>query len=369
VTADEPPLDYGFLADALDAADARAFVHVGDADADLRYLSRLPDTIDEYGFVYTDGEATLCTSSDADCDDGSVVETFSGQVRRESPDDPVGTRVVAALADYGVSEGATVLVPRQLPHDAAVYLESAGYDLASTPVVGETRAVKSEWELDRLRAVQRAAARGVERARSILADADVRAGTLHWQDAPLSTERLRRQVNATLAAEGVVDVTATRIRHGTDPARTPVKLSSGTPVVVSLAPRGRHGYYGTLTRTFVVDSDGGWERRAHVGVESARRVALAELEPGASLRWVHSEAVAEASSFGLPASDGDRVSGVGLARREAPSLADDAAVGHVVALEPSVTDDDHGSVALADLAVVTEDGCDLLVECSTSLVP
>lgn len=367
MTADEPPLDYGFLADALDAADATAFVHVGDADADLRYLSRLSDATDDYGFVYVAGEATLCAPSDVD-DDG-LADGFPGRVRRESPDDPVGTRVVAALDDCGVSDGTTVLVPQQLPHDAAVYLESAGYDLASTPAVRETRAVKSGWEVDRLRGVQRAAVRGVERARSILADAVVRAGTLHWQDAPLSTERLRRQVNATLAAEGVVDVTATRIRHGTDPARAPVELSSGTPIVVSVAPRGRHGYHGTLTRTFVVDSDGGWERRAHVGVESARRVALAELEPGTSLRWVHSEAVAEASSFGLPAADGDRVSGVGLSRREAPSLADDAAVGHVVALEPRTTDDEHGTVTLADLAVVTEDGCELLVDCSTSLVP
>jgi Xaa-Pro aminopeptidase len=367
VTIDEPPTDYGFLADALDAADADAFAHVGDADPDLRYLSRLSASTVEYGFVYADGEATLCAPSDAG--DDVPVDDFPGRVRRESPDDAAGTRVVAALGESNVPEGATVLVPQQLPHDAAVYLESAGYELASTPAVREARAVKSGWELDRLRAVQRAAVRGMERARSILRDAEVRDETLHWQDAPLSTERLRRQLNATLASEGIVDVTHTRVRHGTDADRTPVELTAGTPLVVSLAPRGPHGYYGTLARTVVVDSDGGWERRAHVGVESAHRVALSELEPGASLRWVHSEAVAEASSFGLTAAGGDRVYGVGLARRERPSLANDATVGNVVALRPSATDDGRGTVALADLAVVTEEGCELLVDCSTSLVP
>lgn len=364
MTADAPPTDYGFLADALAAADAEAFVHVGSAAAaDLRYLARLSATPSEYGFVYVDGEATLCVSDDA------RVGSFSGAVSRDDAADPLGTRIVSILDESDVSDGATVLVPRHLPHDAAVYLERTGYAVASTPAVREQRAVKSAWELDRLRAVQRAAVRGMERARSILREADVRDGVLHWQDAPLSTERLRRQVNATLAAEGVVDVTHTRVRCGTDTDHEPTELRAGDPIVVSLAPRGPHGYYGTLTRTVVVDSDGGWERRAHVGVESARRVALGELEPGESLRWVHSETVAEASSFGLTATAGDRVHGVGLARREAPSLADDAVVGTVVALEPSATEGENGTIALADLAVVTEEGCELLVDCSTSLVP
>jgi Xaa-Pro aminopeptidase len=367
VTSDASSPDYGALADALDTADATAFVHVGTAaDADLRYLTRLSGSTHAYGFVYVDGESTLCVPPDVDTE--RLADAFPGRLRHESPNDPVGTRVAAALADSGVPEGAPVLVPQQLPHDAAVYLEAAGYELASTPVVREARAVKSPWELDKLRAVQRAAVRGMERARTILHDADVRDGMLYWQDAPLSTERLRRQTNATLVSEGVVDVTHTRVRAGTETDEV-AALPAGTPLVVSLAPRGPHGYYGTLTRTFVVDSDGGWERRAHVGIESARRVALGELEPEASLRWVHSEAVAEASSFGLTASEGDRVHGVGLSRREGPSLADDAVVGTVVAVEPSATDEERGTVALADLAVVTEDGCELLGECSTSLVP
>ncbi|EJN59499.1 M24 family metallopeptidase [Halogranum rubrum] len=366
----EPPADYGFLADALDAADADAFVHVGsDADADLRYLTRLSTSStssSDYGFVYADGEATLCASEDA------RVGAFTGEVRRDSAEDPLGTRVVAVLDGSTVPDGATVLVPRHLPHDTAVYLERAGYAVTSTPAVREQRAMKSEWELDRLRAVQRAAVRGMERARSILREADVRDDVLHWQDAPLSTERLRRQVNATLAAEGVVDVTHTRVRCGpdvSDSSDTPIELRVGVPLVVSLAPRGPHGYYGMLTRTVVVDSDGGWERRGHVGVESARRVALGELEPGESLRWIHSETVAEASSFGLTATPGDRVHGVGLMRREAPSLADDAVVGTVVALEPSATEEEKGTIALSDLAVVTEEGCELLADCSTSLAP
>jgi Xaa-Pro aminopeptidase len=365
VTLVESPPDYGFLADALDAADAEAFVHVGSAaDADLRYLVPFSETPSDYGFVYTDAEATLCVSGD----DRVAESDFPGHVSRDSSDDPLGTRVVAVLGESAVSDGATVLVPRQLPHDAAVYLERAGYTVASTPAVREQRAVKSEWELDRLRAVQRAAVRGMERARSILRETDVRDDVLHWQDAPLSTERLRRQVNATLAAEGVVDVTHTRVRCGPDTGRKLTELRAGVPIVVSLAPRGPHGYYGTLTRTVVVDSDGGWERRAHVGVESARRVALGELEPGESLRWVHSETVAEASSFGLTATAGDRAHGVGLTRQEAPSLADDAVVGNVVTLEPSATEEEHGTIALADLAVVTEEGCALLADCSTSLV-
>lgn len=377
MTPAAPPSDYRFLADTLDVADAAAFVHVGDGnDADLRYLSHLSPSTHDYGFVYANKEATLCVPSDVD---DAVLNGFAGRVSRESLDAPVGRRVVDVLDTLdvpdtnGVDGGPTVLVPQHLPHDTAVYLESAGYDLASTPAVGDARAVKSSRELDALRAVQRATVRGMSRARTILSESVARDGGLSWQGAPLSTERLRRQVNATLVAEGVVDVSTTRIQvgaaTGTESGDDPTELRGGVPLVVSLAPRGPRGYYGTLRRTFVVDSDGGWERRAHVGIESARRVALGELEPGASLRWVHSEAVAEASSFGLTGPDSDRVSGIGLSRREAPSLADDAIVGHVVTVEARAVDDTHGTIVLADVAVVTEDGCELLAESPTKLVP
>ncbi|SDM03845.1 Xaa-Pro aminopeptidase [Halogranum gelatinilyticum] len=370
--APEPDPDDGArvdrLAAALDAADADAFVHVGDAtDADLRYLTRLSETPHEYGFVYADGEATLLAPPELDTDDDAAA-AFSGRIEESQASDPMGSRVVDCLTDRldGRADDATVLVPRHLPHDAAVYLEQAGYGLESTPVVGEARAVKSDWERDRLRAVQRAAVRGMQRARTILSAATVEDGVLHWKDAPLSAERLRRQVNATLVAEGVVDVSGTRIRvaNGGEAGGLP----ASDPIVVTVEPRGADGYYGLLTRTVVVDSDGGWERRAHVGVEAARRVALGELEPGAALRWVHSETVAEAGSFGLGAPEGDRVHGVGLSRREEPSLADEAAVGTVVAVKPCAVDE-KGRVALADLAVVTEEGCELLVDASTSLSP
>lgn len=362
-----PLPDYRVLADALDETDADAFVHVGDAaDPNLRYLTRLSDAVTEYGFVYVDGEPILCAPPALD------ESAFAGTVRTEALDDPVGRRVVGVLGTR-LDEGSTVLVPRHLPHDAAVYLEQAGYRLESTPAVREARAVKSAWELDRLRAVQRAAVRGMQRARTVLSEASVEDGVLHWQDAPLSTERLRRQVNATLVAEGVVDVSGTRIRVDPNSDESTVgdvatELPASAPVVITLEPRGPHGYYGLLARTVVVDSDGGWERRAHVGVESARRVALGELEPGAAIRWVNSETVAEAGSFGLSAPAGDRVHGVGLTRRERPSLADEATVGTVVAVKPGAVDE-KGTVSLADLAVVTDEGCDLLADCSTSLHP
>lgn len=389
--ADAPTTDYGFLADALAEADAVAFVHVGDVtDPDLRYLSRLTGSTYRFGFVYTADETALCAPPTVD------TEGFPDRVRRESNAADAGVRVVAALdevcGERGENASSTVLVPRHLPHDAAVYLERAGYDLVSTPAVAQARAVKSDEELGRLRAVQRAAVRGIERARSILAETTVEADRLCWQHAPLSTERLRRQVNATLASEGVAGVEHTRVQVGGRSTFCSAPLRAGDPIVVSLAPRGQHGYHGQLTRTFVVDSDGGWDRRAHVAVDAARRVALGELELGASLRRVHAETVAEASSFGLAPTSGDRVYGVGLSRRERPLVADvadggeddgtsgvngtsetnEVTVGNVVALAPSVTDTENGTnrtVALADLAVVTDDGCELLVDAPTSLVP
>jgi len=64
-------------------------------------------------------------------------------------------------------------------------------------------------------------------------------------------------------------------------------------VLIDISPRGPDGYRGDLTRTFVVDGDDGWERRAYLAVESAREAALAEIEPGVPTKTVHGEAAAE----------------------------------------------------------------------------
>ena len=343
--------------------------------------------------------------SDGSTDFAPVADRFHDgvvrSVRTDRVGDPAGVRAAAAVDGDGTGadgDGAdadgddrTLLVPASIPHDAAVYLDRAGYELASTTVIEEMRAVKTPAEIARLRTVQRATAAGMARAETVLAesvrvgDADGKAdsdadtavgGELRWNDEPLTTERLRRAVNATLAAHGVRDAGNTVIGAGPSAAdlhyvgTEPIR--AGETVLLDVSPRGPDGYYGDLTRTFVVDGDGGWSRRAYVAVEAARKAALAELEPGVTAATVHEEAAAELGAYGFDpsATEGEpgfthgTGHGVGVSLHESPSLSGETALrpGHVVTVEPGVYDPDIGGVRLEDLVLVTEDGYELLAQ-------
>lgn len=233
------------------------------------------------------------------------------------------------------------------------------------------------------------------RAETMLAESEVvevesvedtdteRRPALRWEGAPLTTERLRRAVNATLADRGVRDAGDTAIGAGPSAADLHYvgddPIRPGETVLIDISPRGPDGYRGDLTRTFVVDGDGGWERRAYLAVESAREAALAEIEPGVPTKTVHGEAAAELAAYGFDPNAGEGEAGfthgaghgVGVSLHESPSLsgAGELRPGHVVTVEPGVYDPDVGGVRLGDLVVVTEDGYEVLAEYPFGIVP
>ena len=406
VEPDHPPApttDLSPVVDAIEASDAAAFVHVGDRfDDDLRYLTRFGGPDRDYAVVVAPDRAALCAPALFEeqarrefvaAADG--VDDVAREVRTENLGDPAGRRAATAVADLtGVDPAdaaadATLLVPRHLPHDAAVYLERAGYDLESTTAVADARVGKTEAELACLRRVQAVTCRGMARAEAVLAEAapaatageEADGDALHWRGALLTTERLRREVNAELARHGVSDAGNTVVGAGPTAADLHFTghddVAPGETVLLDVSPRGPHGYYGDLTRTFVVDSDGGWERRAFVAVEAAHGLALDEVAAGVEAGAIHEEAAAELAAYGFRVDSSEEGfthgvgHGVGVSLHEGPSLRgnDPLEPGHVVTVEPGVYDPARGGVRIEDLVVVTDDGREKLAEYPIRFAP
>jgi Xaa-Pro aminopeptidase len=434
-TEDAPALrplrtDLTPIAEAIEAAEADAFVAVGDRfDDDLRYLTRFSGPDRAYALAVVPngptvgrdaesdaaGRAVCCAPAlfaeqaerefvasarsrggdrDGDSDrDGGDADFHDGvvrEIRTEGVGAHAGERAAVAVDELldGPDGEPTLLVPPSIPHDAAVYLERAGNELASTDAVTTARKRKTDAELDRLRRVQRATAAGMARAETVLAESEVGAGddgrpAVRWEGAPLTTERLRRAVNAVLAERGVRDAGNTVIGAGPSAADLHFvgddPIYPGETVLLDISPRGPDGYYGDMTRTFVVDGDGGWERRAYVAVEAAREAALAEVEPGVPAKTVHGEAAAELAAYGFDPNAGEGETGfthgtghgVGVSLHESPSLsgAGELRPGHVITVEPGVYDPDVGGVRLEDLVVVTDDGYEILATYPFGIVP
>ncbi|WP_435098663.1 M24 family metallopeptidase [Halarchaeum sp. P4] len=369
---------------ALAERDATAFVHVGGRrDPDFRYLSGLSRLDERSAYVQTAaGERLLCPAAG---DEDIAEAAFDGRVRPASEFDAgaPGERAAELLGERDVAgDGETVLVTPTVPHATAVYLERAGISVASTDALERARAVKDEDEVARVRAVQEAATAGVARAERLLAESDVGAdGLVHENDA-VTTGWLVRQVDAALAEAGVSGAENTLVATGTD-AATPrladdKRVQTGETVLVDVAPRGPEGYHGRLARTFVVESEGGWDRRAHLAVTRAREAGLDEVAAGTAANVVHTETAAEVMAYGFDVGpdapngfSGTAGYGIGLDTREAPSLAtnDELAAGHVIALAPEVLDPKRGGIRVADTVLVTADGYEVLADYPTSITP
>jgi Xaa-Pro aminopeptidase len=369
---------FAFLADALAASDADAFVHVGDRfDDALRYLTGFSGPDRAYAFVYADGEATLCAPA---LFDAQARREFDGRVETATQGDPAGVRAASVL-DADDVDG-PVLAPQAIPHDAALYVEQAGYEVRSTDAVAAARAAKAPHEVDRIRTVQAAAQRGVRRAAQVLRECERDGDRLVFAGDPLTTERLRRAVDATMVAAGVDPAANTVVGAGSSCAdlhyRGDDPVRADASVLLDVSPRGPQGYYGDCSRTFVV-GDPGWVRRAHVAVEQGREAAFSVLEAGAgeAARTVQTETAAEIRAYGFPIDERERGfthsvgHGVGVSLHERPSFAGDATLedGHVVTIEPGVYDPDEGGVRVEDLVVVREDGYENLTDVATSLDP
>ncbi|MFD1563276.1 M24 family metallopeptidase [Haloarchaeobius amylolyticus] len=330
------------LASTLEHRDATAFVHVGiERDPAIRYSCSSP-TNGPVAVAYdgTDGE---WLSRTADGSDGHPAADLA-----------------ATLAGRG-REG-TILTPPRIPHDAALYLENAGFEVASTDAIERARATKTATERERIAAVQRAAKAGIRRAASVLADATVVDGRLAITEGdddpvPLTPARVRTAIDEAIVDAGAFPAGNTAVNPSTAPNVDGEALRPDEPIVLAATPRGPAGYYGGLVRTLIVDSDGGRERRVHVAVTQSFRSARSLLTAGsASVHTVAADLEAEVRSFGLDDGVEATVAGVGLEPRERPIDGDDIEPGAVVRLDVAARVDEMSRLRIADVLVITDEG-------------
>lgn len=375
-----PRHEHDYLARALDAIGADGFVHAGTvADADLRYLTGVLDAADRIAVAYADETAVLALP-----DSVAAPEPFSGRIDRVGDTVPAA-RIASLLSD--ICDGDCIAAPRQLPYDAARYVQQAGFELASTTAVADARAIKTDPEIAAVARAADAATAGIDRARERLAATTIVDGSLRLGDAPLTAARLRTEIDAAVALAGGYPAGNTRVATGPQsavsvpdeneepplPTNRRRGLPAADPLRISLAPRDPTGYHASLARTMTVEAGGGWERRAHVACESARRVGIDTVGAGTSAARVGEELVAELGAFGFdPGREaGPAGTGLGLSTTERPALTGTAELrdGMVLSLTPSLSNGDDSAVALADTVVVDGEDAQVMTGCPTTMAP
>lgn len=366
-----------------------AYLHVGDEeDEDMVYLSGF-DAPDDFVLLRLDGHTVLLVSA---LEYGRAKsEARAGEVRRTGEfidgdrrgDDEAFVDALAAFLDeYGVED---VAVPRGFSLFAADGLRERGYgaETVADPV-GEARAVKDDDEIDAVRRTQKANEAAMEAAHGLLREAEVRDGSLYHDGEPLTVDRIKTEIEVALVHERckLSDTIVAPGEGGADPHwRGEGTVRAGEPVVVDIFPRGEEGYFGDMTRTFVVGEPSDRVREMYETTVEAQEAAFDVLDEGAGVTGeeVH-EAVCDVYDDAGYATTRDDATegfvhstghGVGLEIHERPRLStggDELRAGNVVSVEPGLYLRDVGGVRIEDLVVVREDGYDNLNEYPKELV-
>lgn len=363
-----------------------AMLLVGDSrtDANLYYTTRFLAG-DPFAYLERDGTSMIVVSSmergRAEKEStAATVRTFDDFGYRDLIE-TTGSRDAAFAAVVGKAMeeiGAGVARVRgSFPVLLADTLRAAGVELIVDPeLLRLRRRVKGPDEIAAIEAAQRATERAMAHAIDLIGNADLRAGVLHHAGIPLTSERIRTEIEVLLTRAGM-DISDAPIVAGGAGAADPHYLGAGPlrageAIVIDIFPRARATrYFADMTRTVVKGDPGETLTAMYDATALALDAAIALIRAGVNGRDVHQAVldVYEGAGFGGDG-DGPRLihgtgHGVGLDIHEGPNLgAVDVELlpGDVVTVEPGLYDPKIGGVRIEDLVVVTEQGCRNLTE-------
>lgn len=229
------------------------------------------------------------------------------------------------------------------------------------------RAMKTPEEIGWITSAQRAAEAAMDKAVSMIRSADIRSGVLWHEDTPLTSDRVRYEMNTIMLA---YDCTAedTIVACGPETAM-PHCTGSGSlkahePIVIDVFPRdNKTGYHADMTRTVSRGEPSGKVTELYETVRDALFMSEGMVQEGVTgaacyqaVRDFFAELGYLSDTEGFIHSLGH---GVGLEIHEQPSLSGmggELQAGSVITLEPGLYYRDTGGVRIENLGVVEKTG-------------
>ena len=359
---------------ALQEAGAAAYAAYGSSlDANVRYLTRF-STTDPVVYVAKPGERGMIVVPQMEHERAVrespaavVTRADAGYLEYIKAGEPRWRATAHMIADLAAGP---VLVPANFPLALARELESFHPVLLDTAgAVEGMRAVKTPEEIEQIRSVQRITEAALERGIALIRTSVPKAGVLHRDGSPLTSEAVRTEMHAYLLAHGCRGV-ETIVSCGPD---TALPHSAGTgplladePIVIDIYPQHeRSGYHADMTRTFVKGEPSPEIKEMYEAVRDAKALGASMVRAGAVGADLYRATVEffrdrgyESDTRGFIHSLGH---GVGLEVHEEPSLGPQGralVAGNVITIEPGLYYPGTGGVRLEDMGAVTQAGFD-----------
>ena len=359
-------------------------------DPDLYFATGI-SVVDPFIYVEADGKRVIVTSeieADAARRNSTATDVWlgSGFGSRElieggmAWDDAALEILSRVVAKCGLDE---VVVPPSFPVEAADHLRGKGVAVRpDRKQFALRRRSKDERALAGIRAAQRATEAAMARVVEVLGSSSPNDRGLVFEGEQLTAERVRAEVIDTLRAhgcEGEPPITSPGPQGafvhelGTGPVRP------GESLIVDIFPtHAESRFCADMTRTFCFGEAPEQLRHMHAAVLEAVKRATEAIRTGVNGKQVWEAACEPIEAAGYrterTVAKGETLDedffhglghGVGLEVHEAPGMGlsgDDLIAGDVVTIEPGVYRKDFGGVRLEDLAVVRDDGAEVLTD-------
>lgn len=385
--------DLSALDSALDTMDVDGFLIDADStDSDQLYLSGF-DAPDPFTTLYADGVHLLVSSleygrakkeSNAESVSRMSDYDYFSKVAEYGSEEAEYHVLAEFLADEGVE---SVAVPSRFPVGIADGLREHGVTVTpdETAVVEGIRSTKTDDEVEHIRVAQKANEASMHAAEDLIAAATVEDGVLHYEGEPLTSERVKEEIEVTLLRHGAA-LDETIVACGSAAAdphnRGSGPLAADEAIIIDIFPKDKSSkYHADMTRTFVNGEPSAEIREYYELTHEAFDAAFDALEPGATGEEVHAAVcdVYEDAGYDTLRSNPNAETGfihstghgVGLDVHELPKVSPSGGElkpGHIVTIEPGLYDPAVGGVRIEDIAVVTEDGYENLTDYPIQLV-
>ena len=264
------------------------------------------------------------------------------------------------------------LVPEQFPAGLLEKLRRGGLKItvSDQPFFPERR-VKSQQEVRALTTALRVAETGLRRGIDVLkASKPDKRGFLKWSSLPLTSERLRAEMDAAVLHAGgsPANTIVAGGLQGCDPhERGHGPLRANEAIVLDIFPRhASNFYYGDLTRTVVRGRASEALRRQYATVQEGKRWVMKQMRAGADGTALQKELIERFKTAGYPTEQrkGRWVGmfhgvghGLGLDLHEAPRFGTGKLfAGLSITVEPGLYYPGVGGVRIEDVVIVGKTG-------------
>ncbi|MGB7292712.1 MAG: M24 family metallopeptidase [Thermodesulfobacteriota bacterium] len=304
------------------------------------------------------------------------VLSFS-EYRHKLPSKKRNKRVFTNIVDLIFNEynvkGA--VVPGTFPVKYADELRKLGYRInyKEEEPFFEARLKKTTKEIDLIKDSLAKTSKAMDLAFRMISSSRVLKNILYFNDTPLTSGRLKGEVNALLSLLGYTashTIVACGIHSSMPHHAGDGPLLAGQPIVIDIFPRSqKSGYFGDMTRTFVKGNPSEELEKMYKTVLSGQKLGIGLIKHGVKTRDVHQSILDffKKSGFETGYINGKQQGfihstghGLGLEIHEPPRIGYGEGIleeGNVVTVEPGLYYEKLGGIRIEDVVVVRKDRC------------